>query len=41
MNPKSFVDLYNDGLQAEEIENEKKNNTQSTVIRNYLTEGTQ
>ena len=24
MNPKSFVDLYDDGLQAEEIENEKK-----------------
>ena len=24
MNPKTFVDLYNDGLQAEEIVNEKK-----------------
>ena len=24
MNPKSFVDLYDDGLQAEEIENKKK-----------------
>ena len=24
MNPKSFVDLYDDGLQAEEIENEKR-----------------
>ena len=24
MNPKSFVDLYDDGLQAEEMENEKK-----------------
>ena len=24
MNPKSFVDLYDDGLQVEEIENEKK-----------------
>ena len=24
MNPKSFVDLYDDGLQAEEIENEKE-----------------
>ena len=24
MNPKSFVNLYNDGLQTEEIENEKK-----------------
>ena len=41
MNPKSFVDLYDDGLQAEEIENEKKKNTQSTVIRNYPTGGTQ
>ena len=29
MNPKSFVDLYDDGLQAEEIENEKKKNTRS------------
>ena len=25
MNLKSFVDLYDDGLQAEDIENEKKN----------------
>ena len=41
MNPKSFVDLYDDGLQAEEIENEKKKNTQSTVIRNYPIGGTQ
>ena len=24
MNPKTFIDLYDDGLQAEEIENEKK-----------------
>ena len=24
MNPKSFIDLYDDGLQAEEIESEKK-----------------
>ena len=24
MNPKTFVDLYDDGLQAEEMENEKK-----------------
>ena len=23
MNPKSFIDLYDDGLQAEEMENEK------------------
>ena len=29
MNPKSFVDLYDDGLQAEEIENEKKKNSRS------------
>ena len=29
MNPKSFIDLYDDGLQAEEIENEKKKNTKS------------
>ena len=27
MNPKTFVDLYDDGLQAEEIENEKRKNT--------------
>ena len=27
MNPKSFVDLYDDGLQAEEMENEKRKNT--------------
>ena len=27
MNSKSFVDLYDDGLQAEEMENEKKKNT--------------
>ena len=40
MNPKSFVDLYEDGLQAEEMENEKKKNTRSTVMRNYPTEGT-
>ena len=41
MNPKSFVDLYDDGLQAEEMENEKKKNIQSTGTRNYLTGGTQ
>ena len=29
MNSKTFVDLYDDGLQAEEIENEKKKNTRS------------
>ena len=27
MNPKSFVDLYDEGLQAEEMENEKNKNT--------------
>ena len=27
MNPKTFVDLYDDGLQAEEMESEKKKNT--------------
>ena len=41
MNPKSFVDLYDDELQAEKIENEKKKNTRSTVTRNYPTGGTQ
>ena len=41
MNPKTFVDLYDDGLQAEEIENEKKKNTRSTGTKNYLTGGIQ
>ena len=41
MNPKSFVDLYDDGLQAEEMENEKKKNTKSIVTRNYPTGGPQ
>ena len=41
MNPKSFVDLYDDGLQAEKMENEKKKNTRSTVTRHYPTGGTQ
>ena len=41
MNPKTFVDLYDDGLQAEKIENEKKKNTRSTETRNYPTGGTQ
>ena len=41
MNPKSFVDFYDDGLQAEEMENEKKKNTRSTGTRNYPTGGTQ
>ena len=39
--PKSFIDLYDDGLQAEEMENEKTKNTRSTVTRNYPTGGTQ
>ena len=30
MNPKTFVDLYDDGLQVEEMESEKKKNTRST-----------
>ena len=41
MNPKTFVDLYNDGLQVEEIENEKKKNTRSAGGKNYQTRGTQ
>ena len=41
MNPKSFVDLYDDGLQAEEMENEKKKNIRSTGTRNYPIGGTQ
>ena len=40
MNPKTFVDLYDDGLQAEEIENEKKKNTRSARGKNYPTGGT-
>ena len=27
MNPKTFIDLYDDGLNAEEMESEKKKNT--------------
>ena len=41
MNPKTFVDLYDDGLQAEEIENEKMKNTRSAWGKNYQTGGTQ
>ena len=41
MNPKTFVDLYDDGLQAEEIKNAKKKNIRSTGTKNYPTEGTQ
>ena len=40
MNPKTFVDLYDDRLQAEEIENEKKN-TRSAGGKNYQTGDTQ
>ena len=41
MNPKTFMDLYDDGLQAEEIESEKKKSSRTTGTRNYLTGGTQ
>ena len=41
MNPKIFVDLYDDGLQAEKIENEKTKTTRRTGIRNYPTGDTQ
>ena len=41
MNPKTFVDLYDDGLQAEEMESEKKKNTQSIGVKNYPTGSTQ
>ena len=41
MNPKTFVGLYDGGLQAEEIENEKKKNTKSARVKNYLTGSTQ
>ena len=41
MNPKSFVDIYDDGLQAEDIENEKKKNTRSAGGKNYQTGGMQ
>ena len=37
MNPKTFIDLYDDGLQAEKMESEKKKNTQSTEANNYPT----
>ena len=33
MNPKSFVNLYDDGLQAEEIKNEKRKTIRSTGAR--------
>ena len=41
MNPKTFVDFYDDVLQVEEMESEKKKNTRSTGAKNYPTEGTQ
>lgn len=41
MNPKTFVDLYDDGLQAKEIESEKKKTAKSIGARNYPTGGTQ
>ena len=41
MNPKTFVDLYDNGLQVEEIENEKKKTSRTIGIRNYPTESTQ
>ena len=41
MNPKTFVDLYDDSLQEEEMEIKKKKNTRSTKIRNYPTGSTQ
>ena len=37
MNPKSFVDLYDDVLQAKEMENKKKKNSRSIVTMNYPT----
>ena len=41
MNPKTFMDLYDDGLQVEEIENEKKKSSRTIGITNYPTGGTQ
>ena len=41
MNPKTFKDLYDDGLQPEEIKNEKKKNTRNTRGKNYQTRGMQ
>ena len=41
MNPKIFVDLYDDGLQADKMESEKKKNTRSTGAKNYPTGDTQ
>ena len=36
MNPKTFVYLYDDGLQAKEIENEKKKTAWSTRNKKLL-----
>ena len=41
MNLRTFVDLYDDGLQAKEMENEKKKTARSTGTINYPTGGTQ
>ena len=41
MNPKSFVNLYDDRFQVEEIENKKKKTTRSTRTMNYQNSGTQ
>ena len=39
INSKTFIDLYDDGLQPEEMENEKKKTVRSTGTRNYSTNG--
>ena len=41
INPKIFVDLYDDGLQVEEIESEKKKSSKIIGTRNYSTGGIQ
>ena len=41
MNSTIFIDLYDDGLQAEEMENEKNKNARSIGTKNYPTGGTQ
>ena len=41
MNPKTFIDLYDDELQSEEIENAKKKNIRSVGGKNYQTGGMQ
>ena len=37
INPKILIDLYDDGLQAEEIESEKKKSSRTTGTKNYPT----